>query len=50
MKRVLKWIGIIIGGIIVLLLIIGLTIFMNGKSKLGGSLDNAKSLGTIAAD
>lgn len=50
MKRILKWIGIIIGGIILLLLIIGLTIFMNGKSKLGGSFDVAHSLGTIAAD
>lgn len=50
MKRVFKWIGIIIGGIVLLLVIVGLTVFMNGRSKLKGSFDVGHSLGAIAAD
>ncbi|GMQ81852.1 MAG: hypothetical protein BMS9Abin05_1289 [Rhodothermia bacterium] len=50
MKRVLKWIGIVVGGVILLLLIIGLTIFMNGKSKLGGSFAIGHSFEVVPAD
>ncbi|TDI72159.1 MAG: cytochrome C [Bacteroidetes bacterium] len=50
MKRVFKWIGIIIGGMVLLLVIAGLTVFMNGRSKLKGSFDVGHSLGAIAAD